>query len=301
MDWKSAMAGYKASLALEKGLSVNSIQAYLTDVRKLRDFSEKRLDNKGPLLLDLHDLLSFVAGLEEYQLDVRSQSRVISGIRSFYSYLLLENLIKEDPSEMLETPKLGQYLPAVLSIDEVEACIKVINDQSDYALRDRVILEVLYACGLRVTELVQLCWSQIVWDPGLVKVKGKGNKERIVPIGALALDSLKMLKENPPIESQAGHEDFVFLNCFGKKLSRISVFKMVKKYASMAGIQKSMSPHTFRHSFATHLVEAGANLRIVQTLLGHESITTTEIYTHLDLNYLRETILNCHPAQKWKL
>jgi len=301
MDWKSAMAGYKASLALEKGLSVNSIQAYLTDVRKLRDFSEKRLDNKSSLLIDLHDLLSFVASLEEYHLDVRSQSRVISGIRSFYSYLLTENLIKEDPSEMLETPKLGQYLPAVLSIDEVETCIKVINDQSDYALRDRVILEVLYACGLRVTELVQLCWSQIIWDPGLIKVRGKGNKERIVPVGALALQSLQMLKENPPIESQPGQEDFVFLNCFGKKLSRISVFKMVKKYASMAGIKKSMSPHTFRHSFATHLVEAGANLRVVQTLLGHESITTTEIYTHLDLNYLRETILTCHPAQKWKL
>ncbi|MBK9270495.1 MAG: tyrosine recombinase [Saprospiraceae bacterium] len=301
MDWKSAMAGYKSSLALEQGLSSNSVKAYLTDVGKLRDFALSHLDNKSPLQIDMNDLLAFVAELNTRSMDERSQARLISGLRSFFGYLLTENLIQENPTEHLISPRLGQYLPDVLSIDEIESCIYAVQYESEFYHRDRTILELLYACGLRVSELVELKWSQIHWDPGLVKVHGKGNKERIVPIGSKALKALEELKSNPPHTLQRGQEDFIFINCFGKKLSRIGVFKLVKKYASLAGITKSMSPHTFRHSFATHLVEAGANLRIVQALLGHESITTTEIYTHLDLNYLRETILQFHPAQQWKL
>lgn len=298
MDWGSVMKGYKAYIKLERGLSLNSSEAYLRDVAKLRDYAISECGGCAPKALDAHQILSFVSWLSKSGLDARSQARTISGIKSFYKFMLLEDLIAEDPTELLETPKLGRYLPDVLSREEIIACLEAVDLSSDFGYRDRAILEILYACGLRVSELTDLRWSRLILDPGLIRVSGKGNKERLVPVGEHALAALEQHKRFTQTQAQFGHEDFIFLNFQGKRLSRVSVFQIVKKYCAKAGIRKTVSPHTFRHSFATHLVEAGAGLRLVQTLLGHESITTTEIYTHLDLDYLRETILNCHPIHK---
>jgi integrase/recombinase XerD len=300
MDWGSTLKGYKAYIKLEQGLSANSSEAYLRDVGKLRDFAQAELDGCSPDALTADQIRSFVSLLSRIGLDARSQARTISGIKSFYKFLLLEDLIAEDPTELLETPRLGRYLPDVLSREEIMACIEGVDLSADFGYRDRAILEVLYACGLRVSELTDLCWSRIIADPGLIRVIGKGNKERLVPIGEHALAALEQHKRFTPITALSGQEDYIFLNFHGRRISRVSVFQIVKKYCGLAGIRKSVSPHTFRHSFATHLVEAGAGLRLVQALLGHESLTTTEIYTHLDLDYLRETILSCHPFHQKK-
>jgi len=300
MDWVSAIKGFKAYLQLERSLSAHSLDAYSRDVAKLSMFAAEELDHKGPLKIELQDLLQFIGWVNKVQLDSRSQARILSGVRAFYKFLLVEDLLNDDPTELLEGPRQAKYLPDFLSVEDVDRVFEAVDLSEDKGHRDRAILETLYACGLRVSELVNAKWSDLMEDLGILKVIGKGNKERLVPIGEQALHQLFIYKEGfrrtlPVIK---GHEDFIFLNKFGKKLSRITVFSLVKAYVAKAGIHKSVSPHTFRHSFATHLVEGGASLRLVQEMLGHESITTTEIYTHLDIHYLRDTILRYHPMNQ---
>lgn len=295
MNWTSHVRGFKTYLKLELGLSVNSIQAYERDVQKLQKFSEERLKKENALSIDFYDLEAFLAWISTYQLDERSQARLISGIRSFFKYLLMEDLIQEDPTELLQSPKLGTYLPSVLSVDEIVSIIDSVALGEDHGYRDRAILEVLYASGMRVSELVNLRWSQMIDEPPMLRIVGKGNKERLVPLGVKAVEALNNLKKFSRVEPKETWADYVFLNWMGKPLSRVSIFNIVRKYAQMAGVKKSLSPHTFRHSFATHLVEAGAGLRDVQLLLGHESITTTEIYTHVDISYLRDVLFQHHP------
>ena len=300
MDWVSAIKGFKAYLQLERSLSAHSLDAYSRDVAKLSMFAAEELDHKGPLKIELQDLLQFIGWLNKVQLDSRSQARILSGVRAFYKFLLVEDLLNDDPTELLEGPRQAKYLPDFLSVEDIDRVFEAVDLSEDKGHRDRAILETLYACGLRVSELVNAKWSDLMEDLGILKVIGKGNKERLVPIGEQALHQLFIYKEGfrrtlPVIK---GHEDFIFLNKFGKKLSRITVFSLVKAYVAKAGIHKSVSPHTFRHSFATHLVEGGASLRLVQEMLGYESITTTEIYTHLDIHYLRDTILRYHPMNQ---
>lgn len=274
----------------------------MRDVEKLQAYSETRCHGKPPEEMDLHDLEDFLAWLQQFSLTDTSQARILSGIKGFYRYMLLEQLIADDPTELLQGPKFNRPIPDVLRIDEIETILQSIDLSAEHGHRDRAILETLYACGLRVSEITDLLISNVFAEDGFVKVIGKGNKERLIPIGVQALRAIEMYKTScrNQLSTVRGHEDYLFLNRFGKKLSRISIFNMVKAYASKAGIQKNISPHTFRHSFATHLVEGGANLRVVQELLGHESIITTEIYTHLDLHYLRETVLQFHPMNQAK-
>ncbi len=283
-------------------MSNHSVQAYVRDVEKLQAYSETRCHGKPPEEMDLHDLEDFLAWLQQFSLTDTSQARILSGIKGFYRYMLLEQLIADDPTELLQGPKFNRPIPDVLRIDEIETILQSIDLSAEHGHRDRAILETLYACGLRVSEITDLLISNVFAEDGFVKVIGKGNKERLIPIGVQALRAIEMYKTScrNQLSTVRGHEDYLFLNRFGKKLSRISIFNMVKAYASKAGIQKNISPHTFRHSFATHLVEGGANLRVVQELLGHESIITTEIYTHLDLHYLRETVLQFHPMNQAK-
>ena len=304
MDWVSAIKGFQAYLKLERSLSSHSLDAYSRDVAKLSRFVAEELDHKSPLKIELQDLIQFISWLNKVQLDSRSQARILSGVRAFYKFLLVEDLLNEDPTELLEGPRQAKYLPDFLSVEEIDMVLQAVDLSVERGHRDRAILETLYACGLRVSELVNSKWSDLMEDLGILKVIGKGNKERLVPIGEQALHQLILYRDSyrNKLPVVKGYEDFIFLNKFGKKLSRISVFNLVKEYVSKAGIHKKVSPHTFRHSFATHLVEGGANLRLVQEMLGHESITTTEIYTHLDLHYLRDTIMQFHPMnQRTKL
>ncbi|HRI00336.1 MAG TPA: tyrosine recombinase [Saprospiraceae bacterium] len=295
MSWSPLIHGFKAFLKLEKSLSAHSIEAYIDDVQKLAQFSENELDSKAAQSLTSEDLEDFISTLFQLGLAVRSQARIISGVKAFYHYLLMENMIQEDPTQWMESPKIGRKFPDVLSVDELFSILQSIDLSKDAGHRDRAIIECLYACGLRVSELCSLQLSHCYWDQKIIKVIGKGNKERIVPIADSALLRISHYLDGyrlqlPKIQGQT---DFVFLNKYGKKLSRISVFNLIKSYAAQAGIHKNISPHTLRHSFATHLVEAGVNLRAVQEMLGHASITTTEIYTHLDIHYLRDTVENC--------
>jgi len=248
----------------------------------------------------MDDVEDFLSWLQQFGLEERSQARILSGIKAFYKYLLIEELIQINPTELIEGPKLKRNLPDVLHIEEIEAIFAAVDLSKDFGHRDKAILETLYSCGLRVSELVELLCSNVFEEETMIKVIGKGNKERLIPIGQKALDQIKLYKISyrNTLPVVKGFEDHLFLNRFGKKLSRTLVFQMVKENVAKAGIKKQVSPHTFRHSFATHLVEGGANLRAVQEMLGHESITTTEIYTHLDLNYLRETVLQFHPMNK---
>lgn len=300
MDWVSAIKGFQAYLKLERSLSSHSLDAYSRDVAKLSRFVAEELDHKSPLKIDLQDLIQFISWLNKVRLDSRSQARILSGVRAFYKFLLVEDLLNEDPTELLEGPRQAKYLPDFLSVEEIDMVLQAVDLSVERGHRDRAILETLYACGLRVSELVNSKWSDLMEDLGILKVVGKGNKERLVPIGEQALHQLILYRDSyrNKLPIVKGYEDFIFLNKFGKKLSRISVFNLVKEYVSKAGIHKTVSPHTFRHSFATHLVEGGAGLRLVQEMLGHESITTTEIYTHLDVHYLRDTILRYHPMNK---
>lgn len=302
MDWHSSVLGFKHYLVLEKSLSPNSVQAYLRDVDKLQVYAEEQKVKLSPEEIKLHDLEDFIGWLQQFHLEDRSQARIISGIKTFYKYLLLEDLIKDNPTELVEAPKIKRKIPDVLSVEEIDIIINAVDLSLPHGHRNKAILETLYSCGLRVTELCELLMSNINEESGSIKVIGKGNKERIVPIGEQAIHEINLYKDNfrKQLPSVKGHEDYLFLNRFGKKISRISVFEMVKENVIRAGIHKVISPHTFRHSFATHLVEGGANLRAVQEMLGHESITTTEIYTHLDLNYLRETIMRYHPMNQKK-
>jgi len=300
MDWHSAIKGFSAYLILERGLSQNSVDAYISDIKKLGHYFSPPNPEKGPLHLISDDISHFLGYIHDLGLGPRSQARILSGVKAFYKYLLVENMINQDPSGLIEGPKLGRKIPEVLSYEEVSALLSAIDLSSPQGHRNRAMLETLYACGLRVSELVTLKMSNFFPEQEYIKVVGKGSKERIVPIGAEAITQnlYYMSHYRKEIKIKPDFEDFLYLNKRGKSLSRVMVFKIIKNLAALTGIQKKVSPHTFRHSFATHLVEGGADLRAVQDMLGHESITTTEIYTHIDTSYLRETILNFHPRAK---
>ena len=290
-------SSFKAYLKLERGLSGNSVEAYQNDVSKLfqyYDFLGKELHLKELTESDLH---TFVIWLSELGMLANSQARVISGIKSFFNFLLLEQLIEADPSEKLESPQLSRKLPDVLNVLEINSLIEAIDLSKPEGMRNKAIIEVLYGCGLRVTELITLRISDLNTDQEYVKVTGKGNKERIIPIGETALTYIEIYLREVRVHAniKKGHEDYVFLNRLGTRLSRISIFTMIKDLALAIGLKKSISPHTFRHSFATHLIEGGADLRAVQEMLGHSSITTTEVYTHLDRDYLRGVVVQFHP------
>ncbi|MGV8879185.1 MAG: site-specific tyrosine recombinase XerD [Sphingobacteriaceae bacterium] len=289
--------GFRSYLKLEKALSVNSIDAYLADVNKLKQFSELLNTGSNPENVTTGDLRRFIQWINEMGLNAASQSRILSGVKAFYKYLLLENLIENDPSALIETPRLTRKLPDTLSIPDIDKLISMIDCARAEGMRNKAMLEVLYGCGLRVSELINLKRSNLHLDVEFIKVLGKGNKERLVPIGSEAIKYLNIwleeVRQHLPVK--IGQEDYVFLNRRGSRLSRVMVFMIVKSLAEKAGLRKNISPHTFRHSFATHLIEGGADLRAVQEMLGHESITTTEIYTHLDREFLRETIVQYHP------
>ena len=297
MDWKSSIKGFQHYLKLEKSLSANSIDAYLRDIEKLHQYLEMTGDITMPENISLEQLEQFVQYIHKLGLNDRSQARIISGIRAFYKFLLMEDAINHNPTELLEGPKLSRKLPDNLSYDEIKQLINVIDLSTPEGTRNKAMLETLYSCGLRVSELVNLKISNLFLEVEFIKVVGKGNKERLIPIGSDAIKYINIYRSTVrnQIVIKPGSEDYLFLNRRGNLLSRVMVFMIIKELAAKAGITKSISPHTFRHSFATHLVEGGADLRAVQEMLGHESITTTEIYTHLDREYLRETIAKYHP------
>ncbi|PZV80989.1 integrase/recombinase XerD [Algoriphagus aquaeductus] len=297
--WSTLIRQFRHYLKLERSLSENSIEAYSLDVQKLADFAEKEFPQKSLLELELEHLRRFVNTLASLEISVYTQARIISGIKAFYRFLMYEDRIKEDPAQLLEAPKLGRKLPDTLSYPEIEQLLEAIPLGEPEGHRNRAILEMLYSSGLRVSELVELKKSQVFTEIGFLKVVGKGNKERLVPIGKDALRYLKIYQELVRVHQTPakGHEEYVFLNRRGQKLTRVMIFLIIKKTAEQAGIKKNISPHTFRHSFATHLIEGGADLRAVQEMLGHESITTTEIYTHLDRDYLRQVLSEFHPRK----
>lgn len=298
--WESYKKGFKAYLQLEKSLSDNSVQAYLRDIELLTNFLQEKETLKNPSDILLKELQSFLKWISELGMTGSSQARIISGVRAFYKYCLLENVSQTDPTSLLEAPKLKRSLPDVLSFDEIESMIAVIDLSKPEGGRNKAILETMYSCGLRVSEVVNLRISQLYLDVGFVRVIGKGDKERLVPVGSSAIKYIAIYKNNIRVHATLvkGNEDILFLNNRGSKLSRVMIFYIIKDLAMKAGIKKTVSPHTFRHSFATHLVEGGADLRAVQEMLGHASITTTEIYTHLDREFLRKTLENFHPAFK---
>lgn len=297
MDWNSTIAGFKAYLKLERSMSGHSVDAYLRDVGKLREYLSLGGQDLPPDKVGFKNLQDFIVYLNTLGLGDSSQARILSGIRAFYRFLVLEDMIKDDPTELIEGPRLKRKVPDVLSYEEISVMIDAIDLSEETGHRNRAIIETLYACGLRVSELVNLKLSHYYPDIEYVKVLGKNNKERIVPISPEAIKHNNYYIENyrSKLNIQKGHEDYVFLNRRGKRLTRVMIFTIIKQLAELAGIRKKVSPHTFRHSFATHLVEGGADLRAVQDMLGHESILTTEIYTHLDQRYLRDTILKFHP------
>ena len=295
MNWEQLTKQFISYLRIEKGLSENSCLAYQQDLMKLRDFC---LSNKvSPTGISYQDLKEFVSLLYDLGLSARTQARIISGIKQFFGFLLLEQLIQNDPSELLEQPKIGRKLPEVLDMEEIDALIAAIDVSKPEGHRNRAILETLYSCGLRVSELVNLQVSNLFLEAGFIKVVGKGNKERLVPMGAAASKQIKIYKEQVRVHQtiKTGNEDVLFLSNRGSALSRVMVFLILKKLVEASGIKKNIHPHTLRHSFATHLIERGADLRAVQEMLGHVSITTTEIYTHLDRAYLRDTMQKFHP------
>jgi integrase/recombinase XerD len=295
--WTSYITGFKSYLKLEKSLSPNTVDAYLHDVNLLSRYFDDAGQKVSPLSVQLDHLQKFIVWINKLDMSAYSQARIISGVKAFFKYLLMENLIENDPSQLLEGPKLGRKLPDTLSIDDINALVAAIDLSKPDGARNKAMLETLYSCGLRVTELINLKISNLHLEIGFVKVLGKGDKERLVPIGSVATKHINIyMKEiRCHLAIQKGHEDFLFLNKHGKRLSRIMVFMIIKALAEKIGLKKTISPHTFRHSFATHLIEGGADLRAVQEMLGHESITTTEIYTHLDRDYLRDAIIRFHP------
>lgn len=298
--WQPYKKSYKAYLQLEKSLSDNSVEAYLRDLEKLTQYLQAENNMKIPAEIELKDLQQFIQSIAKLGINAASQARIISGIKSFFKYCLIENINTKDPSVLLEAPRLKRALPDVLSFEEIEAIISKIDMSTPDGTRNRAILETMYSCGLRVSETVNLKISCLYLDVGFIRVVGKGDKERLIPIGSDAIKHIKIYKDNirNHITPNKNSEDFIFLNRRGGGLSRVMIFYIIKDLAKKAGIAKVISPHTFRHSFATHLVEGGADLRAVQEMLGHESITTTEIYTHLDRDYLRETLNRFHPAFK---
>ncbi|MAJ50971.1 MAG: tyrosine recombinase XerD [Flammeovirgaceae bacterium] len=297
MSWNLHITQFKNYLKLERALASNSIDAYTRDVTKLMEFLDMNKKIKNPLQVTTIDLLDFIKFIHELGLSPYSQARIVSGIKGFYKYLYYENFIPINPSELLELPRLGRKLPDTLSIHEIDQLFEAIDMSKANGPRDRAMAETIYSSGLRVSELVTLKISNIYDDIGFLRILGKGNKERLTPIGKSALKFIKSYQHEVRTHMQikTGHEDYLFLNRLGTKISRVSVFNLIKNLALRAGIHKKISPHTFRHSFATHLIEGGADLRAVQEMLGHESITTTEIYTHLDRNYLKQIIKEFHP------
>lgn len=295
--WDLHIKHFAHYLKLERSLSANSIAAYVHDVELLKQFTELKKVKATPLTLTTKQLQLFLQYINELGMSAYSQARILSGIKGFYKYLMFEELIEKDPTELLEGPKIGRKLPDTLNYEEIVKLLEAIDLSTPEGGRNRAMLEVLYSSGLRVSELVELKRNNIYFDVGFLRVIGKGNKERLVPLGRDAMKYLKMyideIRVHVPVKK--GFESHVFLNRFGKKISRVSVFTIIKSLARAIGLKKTISPHTFRHSFATHLIEGGADLRVVQEMLGHESITTTEIYTHLDRDYLRQVITEFHP------
>ncbi len=298
--WEAYKKGYKAYLRLERSLSDNSVEAYLRDLSKLTDYLQATQQLKNPADIVLKDLQAFVKWVGELGMTATSQSRMISGIRSFYKYCLIEQICTIDPSVLLDAPKTKRALPDTLSFEEIENMIAQIDLSSAEGGRNKAIIETMYSCGLRVSEVVNLTISGLYLDVGFIRVIGKGDKERLIPIGSEAIKYITIYKDTIRSHQtiQSGFEDILFLNRRGKNLTRVMIFYIIKDLAYKAGISKVISPHTLRHSFATHLVEGGADLRAVQEMLGHESITTTEIYTHLDRDFLRDTLQRFHPGFK---
>ena len=297
MNWESEIREYKNYLKLERGLSGNSIEAYLRDIAKLQQYCDNDSTSIGVEQVSTVDLTAFLVTLNQVGLSAHSQARIISGIKGFYKYLLSEKKITADPTTLIDAPKLGRKLPDTLDVIEIDQILEAIDHSKPEGARNRAIIEVLYSSGLRVSELINLRKSNLFLEAGFVRVIGKGNKERLVPIGREASKSLELYLEEirPHQPIKPGEEDMVFLNRRGKRLTRVMIFTIIKNLTATAGIRKTVSPHTFRHSFATHLIEGGADLRAVQEMLGHESITTTEIYTHLDKSYLKQIIKDFHP------
>ncbi|MFC2137525.1 site-specific tyrosine recombinase XerD [Bacteroidota bacterium] len=296
-SWISLINDYKSYLKLERSLSPNSVEAYIRDIEKLRTYSSIQQSSINPLQIQLSQLKNFIEWINELGLSARSQSRLISGIKSFYKFLFIEGKIDSDPTELLETPKIGRKLPDVLSIEEIDNIIEAIDLSKPEGQRNKAIIETLYSCGLRVSELINLKISNLYFNDKFIRVLGKGNKERLVPISEKAIKEIRLYSEHTRthIAIQKGYEDCLFLNRRGKSLTRVMIFTIIKDLVEKVGLKKSISPHTFRHSFASHLIDGGADLRAVQEMLGHESIITTEIYTHLDREYLRDAIIQFHP------
>ncbi len=297
MSWKADIAAFKTYLRLEKSLSTNSIDAYVHDIEKLVQFLDYTNVGLGATQLKTEHLRNFLKWVNELGMSATSQARILSGLHSFYKYLLLENLIHTDPTELVDAPRIGRKLPDTLSKEDVEILLEGVDRSTPEGERNRSMLETLYSCGLRVSELVNLKISDIFPKEAYIRIIGKGNKERLVPIGRTALKHIELYKQSVRhlIEVTKGEEDILFLNRRGSRLTRVMVFTIIKNLAQKCGVKKTISPHTFRHSFATHLVEGGADLRAVQEMLGHESITTTEIYTHIDRTFLTAQILKYHP------
>jgi len=303
MQWQVNIKGFQSYLRLEKSLAKNSIVAYTEDMSRFVQFLSDKKYDLSPEKIEHKHMTEFVRWLNELDRSATTQSRVISGIRAFYKYLLLENLVTKNPTELLETPKLGRKLPDVLDVNDIDKLLSAVDMSSPKGQRDRTMLETMYSCGLRVSELVNLKISDLFFDTGFVRVIGKGDKQRLIPIGSVAMKFINIYKNQIRIHAEVkkGFEDFLFLNNRGRKLTTVMVFIILKNLALKIGMKKHVSPHTFRHSFATHLVENGADLRAVQEMLGHESITTTEIYTHLDRKYLKDTIEAFHPRARKKV
>ncbi len=297
MNLSQYIKGYRSFLFLEKSLSKNTIDAYLHDIDLFIRFLSFANIDKPIEELSLIDVQSFLKWINEIGMSARSQARIISGLKSFFKHLILEDVINASPVELIDTPKVGRKLPDTLSVTEINTIIEAIDLSTPEGTRNKAIIETLYGCGLRVSELCDLKISGLYFNEGFIRVIGKGDKERLIPIGSIAEKNISIYLQEirNKIEIKKGQEDFVFLNRRGSRLSRVMIFNIIKEYTLKAGIHKHISPHTFRHSFATHLIEGGADLRAVQEMLGHESITTTEIYTHLDRSFLKETILHHHP------
>lgn len=299
MNWETEIDEFRSYLKLEKGLSDNSINAYITDLNKLVRYLQDRGLEMEPDKVTLTELKGLMEWVISRGISPRTQARIISGIKSFYKFLLIEEIIEKDPTALLEAPRIGRKLPEVMTVEEIDTIINAVDTKKPEGQRNKAILETLYSCGLRVSELIDMKISNLYFESGFIKIEGKGNKERLVPVSTKAIKEInlylseyrRLLKIHPE------HEDILFLNRRGKKLSRVMIFTIIKNIANSLNISKNISPHTFRHSFATHLVDGGANLRAVQEMLGHESIITTEIYTHLDKDYLKETVSQFHPRQ----
>ena len=297
MKWEDSKKRYESYLKLEKSLSQNSVAAYINDINKLSNYLEQKFKKITPDKVKLNNLKSFIEWLNERGVSPRTQARTISGIKSFFKFLLIENIIESDPTTLLESPRIGRKLPDVLSMEEIDMLINSVDISKSEGQRNKAMLETLYSCGLRVSELVNLKVSSLFFDQGFIKIEGKADKERLVPISRRAIEEIMLYVNNYRIFLKIGKEseNVLFLNRRGKKLSRVMIFTIIKNLAKKVDLDKKISPHTFRHSFATHLINGGADLRAVQEMLGHESILTTEIYTHLDKDYLRSTIQQFHP------